>query len=498
MHYVIAVDIGTQGTKAALYDEQMSVKGTAFCESNLIMPDSGGVWQDAEEIFQSVLVSIRRLVSETDVPANRIEGIGLDSQMAGIMGVDSECQAVTYYDSWLDTRCGEYVQYMEDAAGEKVTQITGSPVSYAHGPKILWWKHQHPDIYEKVYKFVLPHAYVAGRITGLKGEEIYTDYTCLQYSGFGDNKEKKWSGELLDLFRVERSKMPRILSPFEIIGKLNKEAADFCGLREGTPVVAGAGDTAASVFGAGMFCPGTILDCAGTASVLCSVVEEYCPDLENRTMTMMRSPVDGLWYPLAYINGGGLCIRWFRDLFRDTSYEELEKEAAKVDADSDGLIFVPHFDGRVLPNNPYVRGSFTGLNWKHGRGHMYRAVLEGIAYEYRYYQKILEKLYPQYTFDKIWAIGGGSKSDLFLKIKSEVMNADISAFEMGDTALTGSAVIAGTAVGMITDYRRLLEKKRQMRREYYADGRNLEKYMAMSGKYLKVMEQLTPVYRENV
>lgn len=499
MKYLIGVDIGTQGTKAALYDENMTLAGTAFQESNLIMSDTGGIWQEADEIYRSVILSIRQLVSESGVSGSCIEGIGIDSQMAGIMGIDSEGEATTYFDSWLDTRCGKYVDFMERTAGEKITHITGSPVSYAHGPKILWWKNEYPEIYKKICKFVLPHAYVSGKLAGIKGEDAYMDYTCIQYSGFGDNQAKSWSGELLDIFKVEKEKMPEIVSPFEIAGRLQREAAQLCGLQEGTPIVAGAGDTAASIFGAGLFQKGTILDCAGTASVLCSVVDEYKPDIKNRTMMMMRSPIDGLWYPLAYINGGGLCVRWLRNLFPGATYEELEREAKEIGAGSEGLIFVPHFEGRVLPNNPNVRGSFTGLNWRHQRGHMYRAVMEGIAYEYHYYQKVLRQLYPGNSFQRMWAIGGGARSELFLKIKADVMNAEISSFEMGDTALTGIAVIAGMGIGMIKDYEKIIEGNRQLRWKYAAGEEgteNLEKYGRLAERYLQVMECLGPVYKE--
>ncbi len=229
------------------------------------------------------------------------------------------------------------------------------------------------------------------------------------------------------------------------------------------------------------------------------MVDEYKPDIKNRTMMMMRSPIDGLWYPLAYINGGGLCVRWLRNLFPGATYEELEREAKEIGAGSEGLIFVPHFEGRVLPNNPNVRGSFTGLNWRHQRGHMYRAVMEGIAYEYHYYQKVLRQLYPGNSFQRMWAIGGGARSELFLKIKADVMNAEISSFEMGDTALTGIAVIAGMGIGMIKDYEKIIEGNRQLRWKYAAGEEgteNLEKYGRLAERYLQVMECLGPVYKE--
>ena len=496
MEYIIAVDIGTQGTKAAVFDKNLKVLQTAFCESRIILSENRGIWQEPEEIYQSVLESIRQAVSGSGVSASDIGGIGIDSQMAGIMGVDKNGDPVTVYDSWLDTRCGKYVKYMEEEAEERIIEITGSPVSYAHGPKILWWKKERPDVYKKVYKFVLPHVFVTNRLAGKQGKDLYMDYTCIQYSGFGDNKKKVWSEELLDTFQVEHDKMPDILSPFQGVGFLSKAAADFCGLREGTPIAAGAGDTAASVFGAGLFHEGTILDCAGTASVLCSMVKEYRPDREHKTMVMMRAPVDGQWYPLAYINGGGLCIRWFRDLFGDADYRTLEKEAETVPAGSGGLVFIPHFEGRVFPYNPDIRGSFTGLNWNHKRGHMYRAVLEGIAYEYKYYQSVLKELFPECKFDNMWAAGGGAKSPLFLKIKSRILGADIMSFEEEDTALIGSATIAGISTGMITDYEKVIMESKRLKQEYQAETEESGVYRTMAEEYLETIKALTEVYKK--
>ena len=120
-----------------------------------------------------------------------------------------------------------------------------------------------------------------------------------------------------------------------------------------------------------------MLDCAGTASVMCSVVDEFVPDTACETLTMMRSPVDGLWMPLAYINGGGLCVRWFRDSFTGEPADDLSGAGSKSRHAAGwqrGIICIPHFAGRVLPNNPYVKGSFIGLDWKHTRN-TYSALL---------------------------------------------------------------------------------------------------------------------------
>ena len=163
------------------------------------------------------------------------------------------------------------------------------PGYYVHGPKILWWKHEHPDIYKRTAKFIPPNAYVVGKMTGLSGYEAYFDYTHLHFSCLADNSNKSWSDELLEIFDIDKQKMARIVSPFDVIGKVTKDFAGLSGLMEGIPVVAGCGDTAASTFGSGMFQREQVL-----------IVQELLPYyaallinmflIQNETLTMMRSP----------------------------------------------------------------------------------------------------------------------------------------------------------------------------------------------------------------
>lgn len=497
--YVIGIDIGTQGTKAALFNEDMELLCTAFEESRLISPKPGTVWQEPEEIFSSCANTIKELLEKTGVSGANIAGIGLDGQMAGIMGIDESGEASTYFDSWLDMRCGRYMNEMRERAGKRVIALSGGPVTYIHGPKILWWKNEQPEAYAKTAKFVLPQAYVVGKMTGLKADEAYFDYTHLHFSCFADTANKRWSQELLDTFDVSAGKMPRIISPFEVVGKTTKEFAAISGLAEGVPVVAGCGDTAASTFGSGMFRRNMVLDCAGTASVLCSVVDSYVPDTEYETLTMMRSPIDGLFLPLAYINGGGMCVRWFRDTLSGSpaaSYEQLQAEAEAISPGSEGITFIPHFSGRVLPNNPFLKGSFLGLDFKHTRGHMYRSVLEAVAYEYMYYLSVLRRLYPNDTFDDMIIIGGGAKSSLFNQIKADVMGVNVTTFEMGETALLGSAVIAGCGVGLLPDYKKPIERVMRKNAEFLIDHQAHELYAPCADKYLKAMDILTAYYKD--
>jgi xylulokinase len=496
--YLIGVDIGTQGTKAALFDLEMNMAGTAFRPSNLISPRPGVVWQDPEEMFQSCASALKELMHTTAINPRDVAGIGLDGQMAGIMGIDESGAASTVYDSWLDMRCGPYTEQMNQTAGRRIIELSGGPATYVHGPKILWLKDNNPEEYKKTAKFVLPHAFIVGRMCALDSARAYFDYTHLHFSCLSDNAGKRWSQELLDTFDISRDKMARIVSPFEVVGHLTEAFAGLSGLVPGIPVVAGCGDTAAGTFGTGMFRPGMILDSAGTASVLCSVVDRFVPDTAHATLTMMRSPVDGLFVPLAYINGGGMCLRWFRDQMTGSpaaTYDELQSEAEMVECGSEGVLFIPHFSGRVLPGNPHLKGSFSGLDFRHTRAHLYRAVMEAVAYEYDYYLSVLRSLYPREQFNTMLTIGGGAKSSLFNQIKADVLGIKVSTLNTGETALIGSAVIAGVGVGALPDYAAPINQAIKPGNSFRPDDTNHEKYLPYAKAYLDAISSLSAFYK---
>lgn len=492
--YILSADIGTQGCKAALFDRRLEKRATSFVPLEVNSPRAGVAWQEPEEIYGGFRRAVRELLDKSRVGPEEIAVIGIDGQMAGIMGVDETGAAATVYDSWLDTRCSHYVEEMKRQCGELVTQITGGPVSFTHGPKILWLKGQKPELYRHVCKFVTIGAYITGRITGLRGEELFFDYTGMQYSGFGDNLRRQWSRELLDIFGVDERKMARILSPFEIVGSVTSEFAGESGLLPGTPVAAGCGDTAASIYGADVLETGALLDCAGTASVLCGLADEYIPDTAHQVITLMCSPEKGQWFPMAYINGGGLCVRWARDKLGacGCTYEELEREAAAVEPGSGGLYCIPHFAGRVLPYHPDLRGGFVGMNWNHGRGHLYRSILEGIAYEYAFYLSVLKNMYPRYEFGRLYTMGGGARSGLFNQIKADVLGVDVTICREVDTALRGTARIAGKAVGILGGK----PEKGGVDQEICvrADGGNRAVYQKMASGYVRLLEKAQEFY----
>jgi xylulokinase len=453
MKYFIGIDLGTQSTKAGLVSEDGLIVREFSYATNLLYGSDGAVTQDPEEMLGSALRAVKGVMEASGVCPADVEGLCLAGQMAGVMGIGRSGMAAIPYDSWLDTRCGSARRAFLEYGEERTIELTGGPVSYTAGPKIMWWKENHPDVYNNIYKFVQPAAYLTMRLCGLSGDEAYYDHTYLHFSGFADTARREWSDELIEGVGADASKFPRILRPYDIVGKLTSEMADACGLAGGTPVVAGCGDTAASGFGAGITKPGLMFDVAGTASVLACAVDRFVPDTKHKTIMFAPSVAEGLYTPMAYINGGGMCLKWFRDdvLGGALSYSELDALAADAPPGSDNLLFVPQFSGRVCPNDALVKGAYIGLGWTHGRGHLFRAIMEGIAYEYAIYKDIIDELVPDQTYGRVLSVGGGSVSRLFSQIKADALGVPVGTGPVADTAMLACAGIAGFGVGMFDD-----------------------------------------------
>ncbi len=459
--YLIGVDLGTNGTKTALFDDAGNMLADAYEESRLYYPRPGWVEQNPDEIYGSAARTIRACLDKSGVNPGDVAAISFDSQMAGTGAVDAQWGTPTHYDSWLDTRCEPYTLKMKEH-GDLIMEKAGGPPSFSIGPKILWWMHERPEVFKRISKFVVPGGYVAGRMAGLPGEAGFMDYTYIHFTCLADSSKAAWSPELCALFDVPMEKLPRIVQPWEIIGRVTAEAARESGLLEGTPIAAGCGDQAACMLGAGMVDPGLVFDVAGTASVFAICTDQFVADVKHKTLFTAHLVQPGMYYALAYINGGGLNLRWFRDEFAQeevaeaartggSAYALLDRAAAQIAPGSEGLLFVPHLGGRVCPNDPDVRGTWLGLTWSHKKPHLYRALLEGVGYEYALYLDIQRELFPQLDVKEARVMGGGSTSALWNQIKSDILGIPYVGLSRSEVGVLGSAIVAGYAAGVFGD-----------------------------------------------
>lgn len=460
--YLMGVDLGTSGTKAALYTEDGTLVAQAGREVPLYYPKPGVVEQENDDFYQTAAQTVRECIQTSGIDSRQVAAIAFDSQMAGIGSVDEEYRPATRFDSWLDMRCQPYIEWMNKEAGDAVTRLTGCPPTCDHGPKMLWWKNERPEEYRRVAKFVTPAGYVAGRMAGLKGEQAFMDYTFIHFSGFSDARHGAWSQELAGTFGLDLDRLPRIVAPWEVIGVVTESAGKDFGLAPGTPIAAGAGDTAANALGAGIVRPGMMFDVAGTAAVFAGCTDTYVADVRHRALLTMRSVIPGLWNPLAYIAGGGIALRWFRDQFynlsmgkplplEDDLYEEMIARVVEAPLGADGLFFSPHLGGRICPAAPAMRGAWMGFSWGHTQAHFFRAILESVAYEYAYYLRVLRDLLPGLELTEARVVGGGAHSPAWNQIKADVLGVPYQRLSGSEFGTWGCALIAGKAAGLFDD-----------------------------------------------
>jgi xylulokinase len=412
------------------------------------------------DFYQSAALAIRQCMDSCRVEPSQVAGLAFDSQMAGIGAIDEDFQPATRFDSWLDSRCQPYIEEMNRHFADRVTALTGCPPTCNHGPKMLWWANERPTDYERIVKFVTPSSFVAGRAVNLRADEAFIDPTFLHFTAVSDAASGTWSDELCGTLGIDVRRLPRIVEPWTTIGELGPEAARDFGLRPGTPVAAGCGDTAAGALGAGVVTPGMLLDTAGTASVLACCTDRFVADTRHRALMVMRSVVPGIWNPLAYVGGGGLALQWYAREFSsnpeqspnsDKSYDKLFASAVEASPGCDGLLFSPHLGGRICPAAPQMRGAWIGFSWGHTQKHFFRAILESIGYEYAWYLRILRDLAPELNLIEARVIGGGAKSEAWNQIKADILSVPYRQLACKECATWGSALIAGKASGLITN-----------------------------------------------
>jgi xylulokinase len=491
---LIGVDLGTTGTKAALYSRDGEALAESSAETPLRWRGPGEVDQDPEDFYAAAVRAIRDCVERSGSDPGRVAAVGVTGQMAGVLGIDSEWRPATPYDSWLDLRCSPDVEWLDAEVGERLVQLSGCPAMVNHGPKMRWLRREHPEAFEAVAKFVVPSGYVAGRLAGLAAGDAFMDHSYLHFTGVADARAGTWSGELADAVGVPLDKLPRVVDPATRVGELAPGPARDSGLVEGTPVAAGLGDTAAGVLGAGVVAPGQVLDVAGTAAVLSASGSEFVPDVEHRTLIVMHGAVGGQWVSLAYLSAGDL-LAWVGETLWEgepPDFDDLARAARAAPAGSDGLIFVPHLDGRLLPSRPKMRGAWTGVTRHHSRPHLVRSVLEGVAYEYAEYLRVLRELHPELDLSEARVVGGGARSDTWNGIKASVLGVPYARLARSEFSCWGAALVAGAAVGLYDDLAGAAAGATAVDIRFEPDAADHEVYERRTAVYARLLEALDP------
>jgi xylulokinase len=458
MAYMMGIDVGTTGTRVVIVRPDGHVAGAVTGDHQpMRMFKPGWAEQDPEDWWQATLAAIRAAIEQAGLKGSDIAAVGFSGQMHGVVLLDTAFAVLRPSLIWCDQRSQAQCDWITDRVGaERLIQYVCNPaLTGFSAPKILWVRDNEPKIYARAAHFLLPKDFVRFRLTG----EFATDVSDASGTLLFDVTQRRWSSEMLGALEIDSRILPRVYESPEVTGEITKEAAVLTGLAAGTPVVAGAGDQAASAVGNGIVLPGLTSATLGTSGVIFSYTAAPKLDPRGRIHTFCHA-VPGKWHVMGVTQGAGLSLRWFRDRFgaaeswyaRQTDvdpYELIIREAERVPPGSEGLLWLPYLMGERTPHlDAQARGLWFGLTASHTRGHLIRSILEGVAFSLRDSLEIFREL--AIPVEQIRASGGGSRSFLWRQIQADIYGKEVVTLRNSEGSALGAALLAGVGVGIYT------------------------------------------------
>jgi xylulokinase len=449
MTYFLGIDTSTTGSKALLIDEHGEVVTVASSPHTLQTPRPLWSEQDPHEWWGAVSASIKSVLESAGISGEQIGAVGLTGQMHGLVLLDEAGKVLRPAILWNDQRTqGQCDQIHARIGKEKFIQITGNvALTGFTAPKILWVKENEPDVYAKAKHVLLPKDYIRYKLTG--------EYALDKADGAGtvlfDLKSRDWSDEVLTALEIPRAWMPETFEGPECTGHISQEASSLTGLKVGTPVVAGGGDQAAQAVGVGAVEPGIVGLTVGTSGVVFATTPSALIEPEGRLHAFCHA-VPGLWHFMGVMLSAAGSLQWYRDsLAPEMSFDDLLREAKTVPAGSEGLQFLPYLSGERTPHpDPLARGAFIGLTLRHKRGHMTRAVLEGVSFGLKDSFTLIQNA-GLGAITQVRASGGGTKGALWRQILASVLEAELVTVNTTEGAAYGAALLAGVGAEVWPD-----------------------------------------------
>jgi len=446
MDYVLGIDVGTGGTRAVLVNRSGAIVSSATCEHvPFASPKIGWAEQDPHDWVQAAGSAIRQIISDAGISASDISAVGLAGQMHGAVLLDENDQVLRPSLIWCDQRTQAQCDWLNQKIGEqKIIELTCNPaLTNFTLTKLLWVRDNEPEIWRRFRQVLLPKDYVRFRLT----DEHAIDVADASGTLMLDVAHRRWSDEMMSAAGLPMSCLPTLYESPEVCAHISEAGAEHTGLKLGTPVVAGAGDQAGGAVGMGIVRAGAVSATIGTSGVVFAATDTPAMDAKGRVHTFCHA-VPGRWHVMGVTQAAGLSFRWLRDLLRSTSgssdlsYDDLTREAENIPAGSDGVLWAPYLMGERTPHlDPNARGTLTGLAASHGRGHVTRAILEGVAFSLKDTFSLFAEM--QVPVRNIRLGGGGARSALWRQIQADVYAHQVEILAAEEGAAYGGALLAG-------------------------------------------------------
>ena len=438
---LIGLDVGTSGIKAIAVSPDGQVLASATRGYELSTPRPGWSEQHPEDWWLAADSALGEVAEGREVA-----GIGLSGQMHGLVVLDAQDRVIRPAILWNDQRTAAECAEIEERVGrERLVELTGNrALTGFTAPKLLWLRRHEPEAFARVARVMLPKDYVRLRLTGDWASDAADASGTLLFDVAG----RRWSDEVLSALELPADWLPPVLESPDRAGVVSPSTT----MSQGIPVAAGAGDQPAAALGVGIDRPGPVSVVLGTSGVVLAALPEYAHDPEGRVHAFCHA-VPGAWQAMGVMLSAAGSLQWLHErLAPETTLEALVAEAERWEPGVEGLLFLPYLAGERTPHaDPDARGAFVGLQLRHDRGALVRAVLEGVAFGLRDALDAVRQLGVDATVGR--ASGGGARSRLWLQIVASALDVPLELTESEEGSAFGAAVLAGVAGGVFSDVR---------------------------------------------
>ena len=430
----LGIDIGTSGVKAIMLGADGAALDEATAAYPLHTPRPGWTEQDPRDWWQAVARVTGELLQRCGQPA----AVGLTGQMHGAVFLDRADEILRPALLWNDQRTAAQAAAIEDRVGaQRLRAITGNPaLTGFQAPKILWLREHEPEYWKRLTRVLLPKDFIRLCLTG----EVATDVSDAAGTLLLDLAARDWSPELLEALEIPRDWLPTVCEGPQVTGLISAAGAAATGLREGLPVVAGGGDNAAAAIANGALDEGQGVVSVGTSGVVFAPTARSVVDPSGALHAFCHA-APGAYHLMGVMLSAGGSLQWAASVIGGGDYDALMREAAAVPAGAEGVMFLPYLAGERTPHmDPEARGAWCGLGLSHGRGHLVRAVLEGVAYGLRDALDRVEQLGIRPVTLRL--VGGGLRNPLWRGIVVASLGRSCAYAGEGGGPAAGAAILA--------------------------------------------------------
>lgn len=484
MSVFLGIDIGTSGTKTLAIDQRGRILAAAMDHYPLYVPRPLWSEQDPDDWWRATVSTVRAVIKKARLKPADVKAIGLSGQMHGSVFLDAKDRVIRKALLWNDGRTADECAEIETRAGgrAKLIKLVANPALTGFtAPKILWLRNHEPRNFDRLRKVLLPKDDVRRRLIGDYATEVSDASGTLLL----DVARRNWSKPLLSKLELDPELLPRCHESEEVSGQLSRQAASELGLSTDCRVVGGAGDCAAGAVGNGIVETGSLSTSIGTSGVMFVHSDQMKLDPAGRVHTFCHAVRDK-WHIMGVNLSAGGSFQWFRNELCKAEmtaaqksghdiYELLTGEAAKAPPGCHGLFFLPYLSGERTPHaDPDARGCFVGLTLAHARGHLVRAIMEGVAYSMRDSLEIIRAL--GVPVRQIRASGGGSRSPLWRQIQADVFGQKVVTINSEEGPAYGVALLAAVGAGAFKNIQEACRATIRVESETSTSGRAVKTY----------------------